>query len=418
MARRFTLKVPRPLELGRRLVDLLGPTGGAARQTLVALTFNSSTSFVAGAVLGSIVGTFDRLPGLLLMVPAAIGMRGNVFGSMGNRLSTAIHTGTFRATFRKESVLRQNVSASLSLTIVLSFVLALLAKVAAVSFGIENSISVLDLALISVLGGLLASLVVLIATVVLAVLSVRREWDLDNLVAPTTATLGDVVTIPALFLASRLVDGSDASTALGWITLVVALGALVMALRTKQALIRQIFRESVPVLTGALVLSTLAGLAVEKQLAMFAALPALLVLEPAFVSSAGSLGGILSSRVATNLHLGLVEPLLRPGREVRRDALAIALIGLPIFIFNGIGAHFVAGLLGEASPGLVQMVAVSLIAGAVAVAFVLAVAYYGTIAAWQVNLDPDTYGIPVVTASVDFVGAVALIVTVIAFGLT
>ena len=51
-----------------------------------------------------------------------------------------------------------------------------------------------------------------------------------------------------------------------------------MALRTKQALIRQIFRESVPVLTGALILSTLAGLAVEKQLAMFAALPALLVL--------------------------------------------------------------------------------------------------------------------------------------------
>ena len=49
--------------------------------------------------------------------------------------------------------------------------------------------------------------------------------------------------------------------------------------------------------------------------------------------------------------------------------------------------------------------------------FVMAVAYYGTIAAWRVNLDPDTYGIPVVTASVDFVGAVALIVTVIAVGL-
>ena len=36
----------------------------------------------------------------------------------------------------------------------------------------------------------------------------------------------------------------------------------------------------------------------------------------------------------------------------------------------------------------------------------------------EVNLDPDTYGIPVVTASVDFVGAVALIVTVVAVGLT
>ncbi|MFM7069999.1 MAG: magnesium transporter [Actinomycetes bacterium] len=418
MARRYTLNVPRPLELGRRLVDLLGPTGGAARQTLLALCFNSSTSFVAGATLGSIVGTFDRLPGLLLMVPAAIGLRGNVFGSMGNRLSTAIHTGTFRASFRRDSVLQQNVAASMSLTIILSFVLALLAKIAAITFGIRNSISVLDLALISVLGGLLASLVVLAATVVLAVLAVRRGWDLDNLVAPTTATLGDVVTIPALFLASRVVDGSTATTVLGWMTLAIATATLLASLRTKQPAIRQIVRESVPVLTAALILSTLAGLAVEKQLNLFAALPALLILEPAFVSSAGSLGGILSSRVATNLHLGLVEPLVRPGREVRRDAAAVALIGLPVFVFNGLGAHVVAGLLGVDSPGVVQMLLVSLVAGLAAVAFVLAVAYYGTIAAWRVDLDPDTFGIPVVTASVDFVGVIALIVTTVIFGLT
>lgn len=418
MARRFTPKVPRPLELGRRLVDLLGPTGGAARQTLVALCFNSSTSFVAGAVLGSILGTFDRLPGLLVMVPAAIGMRGNVFGSMGNRLSTAIHAGTFRSTFRRDSVLRQNVVASMSLTVVLSFVLAVLAKVVAVGFGVPNSISVLELSLISVIGGLLASSIVLAATVVLAVLSVRRGWDMDNLVAPTTATLGDVITIPSLFVASRLVTGSSVTTVLGWLTVVVALAALVVSLRTRQALVRQIFRESLPVMAGALVLSTLAGLAVEKQLSIFAALPALLVLEPAFVSSAGSLGGILSSRVATNLHLGLVEPMLRPGREVRRDAAAVALIGLPVFVFNGAGAHFVARLLGERSPGLGWMLLVTLVAGLVAVSFVLAVAYYGTIAAWRVDLDPDTYGIPVVTASVDFVGAVALIVTVVAVGLT
>ena len=36
-----------------------------------------------------------------------------------------------------------------------------------------------------------------VVLVVLAVLSVRRGWDMDNLVAPTTATLGDVITIPA-----------------------------------------------------------------------------------------------------------------------------------------------------------------------------------------------------------------------------
>jgi mgtE-like transporter len=417
MARRLSLQRPRPLELGRRLVDLLGPTGDAARQSLVALVFNSSTSLVAGAMLGAIVATFEDLPGLLVMVPAAIGLRGNIFGALGNRISTSIHTGTFRVSAKRESVLTQNVLASLSLTVVLSFVLALIAKFVSIAFGVENTIGVLDLVLISILGGALASLVVLGATIVLSVGAVRREWDLDNLVAPTVSTLGDVVTIPSLFLASRLVGQGSLTTVVGWLTVALAAGTVLATLRSRMPMFRQIVRESLPVLVVALLLSTLAGIAVEKQLALFAALPALLVLQPAFVSSAGALGGILSSRVATNLHLGLVEPEMRPGREARRDALLVLLIGFPIFLFNGIGADLVARLIGSATPGLGWMVLASLIGGLGAVLFVIALAYYGTIAAWRVDVDPDTYGIPVVTASVDFVGVVALIVTVVALGI-
>lgn len=417
MARRITPQRPRPLELGRRLVDLLGPTGDAARQSLVALVFNSSTSLVAGALLGAIVVTFEELPGLLVMVPAAIGLRGNVFGALGNRISTSIHTGTFRVSAKRESVLSQNMLASLSLTVILSFVLALIAKFVSIAFGVEHSIAVLDLVLISLVGGLLASLVVLAATVVLSVGAVRRDWDLDNLVAPTVSTLGDVVTIPALFLAAQLIGDGTLTTVLGWATVVVAAAVVAATLRSRLPMFREIVRESMPVLVVALVLSTLAGVAVEKQLAIFAALPALLVLQPAFVSSAGALGGILASRVATNLHLGLVEPVVRPGREARRDALLVLLIGFPIFLFNGVGAHVVAELIGRASPGLGWMVLASLVGGLAAVLFVIALAYYGTIGAWRVDVDPDTYGIPMVTASVDFVGVVALIVTVVALGI-
>lgn len=416
MARRLPSWIPRPLDLGRRLVDLLGPTGGAARQSLVALFFNSSTSLVAGAVLGSLTGTFEELPGLLVMVPAAIGLRGNIFGAFGNRISTSIHTGTFRVSFRRESVLGQNVLASLSLTFVLSLFLAVVARVISVGFGVDNAIGVLDLALISVAGGVLASLVVLAATVLLSLGAVRRGWDMDNLVAPTVSTLGDVITIPALFLATKLLGLGSVTTTLAWAMVVLSIAVFVVSLRARLAELRTIIWESLPVLSAAVVLSTLAGVAVQKQLAIFAALPALLMLQPAFVSSAGALGGILSSRVATNLHLGLVEPRIRPGLEVTRDALLVFTIGFPVFLFNGIGADVVARLLGQATPGVGWMVLVSLIGGMFAVAFVVALAYYGTIAAWRVNLDPDTYGIPVVTASVDFVGVVALIFTIVALG--
>ncbi|MFI5044435.1 MAG: magnesium transporter [Acidimicrobiales bacterium] len=417
MARRFRLWVPRPLDLGRRLVDLLGPTGGAARQSLVALGLNSTTSFVAGAFLGAITGTFETYPGLLVMVPAAIGLRGNIFGTFGNRISTAIHTGTFRFSFRRETVLGQNVVASLSLTFVLSLILAVVARITAVGFGIENAIGIIDLALVSILGGLLASFIVLAATVLLSVGAVRRDWDMDNLVAPTVSTLGDVITIPSLFVASLLLHHQALSAALGWILCIISVAVFVWSLNAHLAMLRQIVLESLPVLTAAVILSTLAGVAVEKQLAIFASLPALLVLEPAFVSSAGALGGILSSRVATSLHLGLIEPTLRPGVEARRDALLMLVVGFPVFVFNAVGAFVVAVLLDLDGPSVGSMIAASLIGGLFVTLFVIALAYYGTIAAWRMDVDPDTYGIPIVTASVDFVGAVALIVTIIALGI-
>ena len=141
------------------------------------------------------------------------------------------------------------------------------------------------------------------------------------------------------------------------------------------------------------------------------------MLEPAFVSSAGALGGILSSRVATSLHLGLIEPTLRPGVEARRDALLMLVVGFPVFVFNAVGAFVVAVLLDLDGPSIGSMIAASLIGGLFVTLFVIALAYYGTIAAWRMDVDPDTYGIPIVTASVDFVGAVALIVTIIALGI-
>ena len=43
------------------------------------------------------------------------------------------------------------------------------------------------------------------ATIALAAGSVRYGWDLDNVTAPIVSTLGDVLTLPALWVASLLV---------------------------------------------------------------------------------------------------------------------------------------------------------------------------------------------------------------------
>ncbi len=411
------IRRPQPLRLRARLRSLLGPSTEVVRQSLVSLTLNSSTSLVAGAVLGAITDTFERLPGLLVLVPAAIGLRGNVFSALGNRLSTAIHLGNFRMSLRRQTLMGQNVAASLVLTLMLSLVLAVVAKTVAVALGVMNTISILDLALISIVGGAIASAVVLVATILLAAGSVRYGWDLDNLTAPLVSTLGDVLTLPALFLASLLLDIELLSEVLSVSTVVVVLVLFGAAWRSKQEVLRRVVRESLPILFAAACLSTMAGIAIEKRLGTFSTYPALLILFPAFISSAGALGGILSSRLSTKLHLGLMSPASFPNRDARADGSLILLLGIPVYLFNAIGAHFVGRVLGQASPGLADMAVVSLVGGLVAVLFVVAVAYYGTIAAVRLGADPDTYGIPLVTSSVDFVGAVALILVIVAVGI-
>ena len=96
MLPRTMLKVLRQSGSRLQLVRLLGPDPRGVRQSLGALCILAVTSVIAGVVLGRSHERLAELPGLLLLVPAAIALPGKIFGALGSRLGTAIHTGTFR----------------------------------------------------------------------------------------------------------------------------------------------------------------------------------------------------------------------------------------------------------------------------------------------------------------------------------
>src|SRR5205823_8011613 len=131
----------------------------SARQGFYALLISSGGDLLAGVTLGSIQHTLEQLPGLLVLIPAAIGMRGNIFGALGSRLGTSIHTGTFTLSRRSDTVVGQNIIASLALTLSVSLALAVLAKAVAVGFGLGTTISIADYVVISIVGGVISSVV-------------------------------------------------------------------------------------------------------------------------------------------------------------------------------------------------------------------------------------------------------------------
>ena len=60
---------------------------------------------------------------------------------------------------------------------------------------------------------------------------------------------------------------------------------------------------------------------------------------------------------------------------------------------------------------------IALFGGALALILVVGVAYYSTMAAFRFGLDPDTYGIPMVTSSLDLVGAFTLVIAMMTVGI-
>jgi len=403
--------------VGSRFRALLGGDSATFRQGLAALLVSSGGDLLAGLTLGAITGTLADLPGLLVLVPAAIGMRGNIFGALGSRLGTSIHAGTFSLSRRAETIVGQNIIASMALTLSVSFALAILAKAVSIGFGLPHTITVGYFVVISIVGGTISSIFVLLLTLGVAAASVRFGWDMDNVAAPLVTAAGDMVTLPSLFLATFFVGPGVVTPILAIVLSALAVAALVAAFRSGLPIALRILRESVPILMIAGLIDVVAGLTIEKRLESFLAFPALLVLVPPFLEDTGALGGILSARLASKLHLGTIEPGNVPPRAARDDFVLIFVFAVPVFTLVAVSSDIAASVAGLASPGVVKMVAISLLGGFMATVVAIFIVYYGAIATYRLGLDPDNHGIPLITSSMDLVGAFALIIAIVLVGL-
>jgi mgtE-like transporter len=412
--------MPRLHRLVRRVLALVRADPAGFRAGFVAHLLSTATGLAAGLILGSITGTLEQLPGLLVLVPAAVGLRGNVFGALGSRLGTSVATGTFTLSRRRDTEVGQNLGAAIALSLSLSFLLALVAKGVAEAFGVQAAISTGQFIVVSVVGGLIPTVVVMAITVGMAALGARRSWDIDNVAAPVVTAAGDMITLPSLFLATYLVldvpDAFIASTAV--VCALVGAVALVNGLRSHLDVLRRIVRESVPFLLAAGTLSTLAGVTIQSRLGSLASDPALLIVIPPLLSLSGSLAGVLSARVSTKLHLGVVRPDRFSFGPVGEDVVLVYILAVPIFLVLGLGADVLALIFGLGTPGTLEMLELMLLAGVLATVLSCIVAYFGALLTYRLGWDPDNNGIPMVSSASDFLGAAALMVSLAILGLS
>ena len=161
---------------------------------------------LASSMLITFYPSFLTVPGLIVMIPAIIGLRGNVSGALGSRLGSAVHLGLIREGEVWNDESSRSICGSLVLSLSMSILAALLAFFVEVITRKAGSFDLFKLILIASLTGVIAGLILGGLTLLIILLSFRHGYDPDNVITPGLTTIGDIFTVAILFLTAYGVE--------------------------------------------------------------------------------------------------------------------------------------------------------------------------------------------------------------------
>ena len=384
---------------------------------LIALTIAATADLIAGLFLKSMEDIIMLIPGMMIMIYCAIGMRGNIFGAMGSRLGTSMHMGTFQMTFKKKSVLRSNVEAVLTLTLLLSAIMGVIGWLIAYRF-FGCTIDMMQFTFISMVGGLLAGVIVLVFNIIIAREGFKRDWDVDNITAPLIAAAGDIATVPMIYVATIMARELD--LVIIDVTCIILLIATAVSTylilkrknprRKRMNEAKRIIKQSLPILTACILFEILAGVIIETETQSLVEYGVLLVLLPAFLNEGNALSGMLTSRLSSMLHLGTLDSAPLPPREAYENFAIMYILALVTFILIGSAAFL---MVQPSALPYTQVIVTVLLAGMLTTTAINFLSYYVAVAAIKFKLDPDDHCIPITSSIMDVVGT-AILVSVIA----
>ncbi|XP_021701248.1 solute carrier family 41 member 1 isoform X3 [Aedes aegypti] len=373
----------------------------------------------AGIILGRVERwkVFHHVTELFILVPALLGLKGNLDMCLASRLSTQSNLGNMSSTREIIHMIVGNIALVQVQATVAAFIVSLFAMgvgaamngrflfdhamllTASSMFTATSSCFVLDFVLVAVI-----------------LLSNKFKMNPDNLATPLAASIGDVVSISLLsFIASLLFEHLDTHL---WITFVVVACYFILLpfwvfLVFRNKYTRPVLTTGwVPVLS-ALFISGLGGLVLDKAVEVF---KGFVVFQPIINGIGGNLVSVQASKISTMLHqssiIGIIPPHAKifempwkalfkgvPYAKTARILILMSIPGQVLFIFVADYIHMSESTIG--APFVLSYMLVSLIQ----VMLLLYIAHIIIHAMWKWKIDPDNSAIPYLTALGDLLGS-------------
>lgn len=175
------------------------------KQSLPLLILCGFGGLIAGNTLGMMIDLFQNIPGLIVVVPGIIALRGSISTAFGSRLGSAYHLGIIDKDNMWNEELKQNIIGTSVLSFTLSAIIGFLAFFTSYLMGVAPD--ALKLISIVILAGVISSLILIFLTILIVFLVFKKGWNPDNVTGPTLTTFGDIITTICLFASALLMEG-------------------------------------------------------------------------------------------------------------------------------------------------------------------------------------------------------------------
>ncbi|CAG0891016.1 unnamed protein product [Cyprideis torosa] len=333
---------------------------------------------------------FQEIPDIFIMIPALLGLKGNLEMTLASRLSTHANLGHMDNVHDKWRLAMAN----LALVEVQAIIVALLASCAASFMGWMDNESLSSEHVLLMFGAALvtasfASLI--LGTLTILTVTVSRAWGVnpDNVATPIAASLGDVTTLLLLSVVATMFYSTVGEypwiTPFCLITLLLSLPLWLYVASGNPHTRKVLIYGWTPVIV-AMLISTLGGVVLEFAVKDF---PGIAVFQPVMNGAGGNLAAVQVDENGRTLRVLL--SFVIPGH-------------LTFTLFVSV---FQVGHTSITVPFLL----VYLVAAVIQVCLLLYIGHVMIFIMWRWKIDPDNSAIPYITALGDFFGTGLLAVT-------